>query len=93
MPSGHFYGLNTKLHAVTDAVVRPIKLFLTAGNVRDYIGAQALLASLPAAEWMFADLGYDADWFREELKERNTEPCIPSRRNRKDIIPHGPNIC
>ena len=67
---------------------RPVRLFLTAGNVSDYHGARALLVSLPDAKWMLADRGYDADWFREELIERNIKPCIPSRRNRKEIIPH-----
>lgn len=71
---------------------RPIQLFLTAGNVSDYIGARALLPSLPAADWMLADRGYDADWFREGLKERSIEPCIPSRRNRKDAIQHDTKI-
>jgi hypothetical protein len=28
-------GLNTKLHAVTDAKGRPLKFFMTAGPVRD----------------------------------------------------------
>ena len=74
------------LQRLTDAMGRPIQLFLTAGNVSGYIGARALLPSLPAADWMLADRGYDADWFREGLKERSIEPCIPSRRNRKDIV-------
>ncbi len=86
---GHTKGdLNSKLHAVTDAMGRPVWLFLSAGNVSDYIGARALLASLPAAKWMLADRGYDADWFREGLKERDIEPCFPSRRNRIEVIPH-----
>ncbi|UCD68953.1 MAG: IS5 family transposase [Betaproteobacteria bacterium] len=85
-------GMNSKLHSVTDALGRPITLFLSAGNVSDYIGARALLASLPDAKWMLADRGYDADWFRDGLKERNIEPCILSRRNRKDIIPHDAKI-
>lgn len=80
--------MNFKLHAVSDALGRLIQLFLTAGNVSDYIGARALLPSLPTANWMLADRGYDVDWFREGLKER----CIPSRRHRKDIIPHGTKI-
>ena len=71
---------------------RPIQLFLTAGNVSDYIGARALLALLPSADWMLADRGYDGDWFREGLKERCIKPCIPSRRNRKGIIPHDNKI-
>jgi transposase len=48
-------GLNTKLHAVTDAKGRPLRFFMTAGQVSDYTGAAALLGSLPAAEWLIAD--------------------------------------
>ncbi len=61
-------GLNTKLHAVTDAKGRPLKFFMTAGQVSDHTGAAALLGSLPGAEWLIADRGYDADWFREAFK-------------------------
>jgi len=63
-------------------------MFLSAGNVSDYIGARALLSSLPDAKWLLADRGYDADWFRNALKERDIQPCIPSRKNRKTPIPH-----
>jgi transposase len=42
--------LNTKLHAVSDAKGRPLKFFMTAGEVSDYTGAAVLLGSLPAAE-------------------------------------------
>jgi hypothetical protein len=31
-------GLNTKLHAVTDAKGPPLKFFMTAGKVNDYSG-------------------------------------------------------
>jgi hypothetical protein len=34
---------------------------MTAGQVNDYIGAAALLGNLPAAEWLSADRGYEAD--------------------------------
>jgi len=81
-------GLNSKLHAVTDALGRPIRMFLSAGNLSDYKGALALLSSLPDAKWLLADRGYDADWFRNALKERKINPCIPSRKNRKVTIPH-----
>jgi transposase len=50
-------GLNTKLHAVTDANGRPLKVFMTAGQVSDYTRAAALVGSLPAAEWLIADRG------------------------------------
>lgn len=34
---------------------------MTAGPVSDYTGAAALLDSLPVAQWMLTDRGYDAD--------------------------------
>jgi transposase len=43
-------GMNTKLHAVTDAKGRPISFFMTAGQVSDYTGAAALLDALPKAQ-------------------------------------------
>ena len=79
-------GLNTKLHAVTDARGRPLKFFMTAGQVSDYTGAAALLGSLPAAEWMLADRGYDADWFRDALKDKGIRPCIPGRKSRGKAV-------
>src|SRR5699024_8998786 len=54
-------GMNTKLHAVCDSQGRPLNLFVTAGQVSDYIGARALLGSLPNVEWLLGDRGYDAD--------------------------------
>jgi len=42
-------GMNTKLHAVTDANGRPLSFFITAGQVSDYTGAAALLDELPKA--------------------------------------------
>jgi transposase len=74
--------MNTKLHAVTDAQGRPIRLFVTAGQVSDYIGARALLNSLTNADWLLVDRGYDADWFREALIDKKIVPCIPGRKSR-----------
>ncbi len=71
--------MNTKLHAVTDAIGRPIRFFMTAGEVRDYTGARALVNNLPAAEWLLDDRGYDADWFRDALADKGIVPCIPGR--------------
>jgi transposase len=80
--------MNTKLHAVTDAEGRPLCFFMTAGQVSDYTGAAALLGSLPKAEWLLADRGYDADWFREALKDKGIKPCIPGRKSRGKPITH-----
>jgi transposase len=80
--------LNSKLHAVCDSEGRPRCLFLTAGQVSDFIGARALRSSFPAARALLADRGYDADWLREDLTERGVEACIPPKSNRKIQIPY-----
>ncbi len=78
--------MNTKLHAVTDAKGRPIRFFISAGPVSDYIGAAALLDSLPKADWFLADRGYDADWLREDLEDKGVKACIPGRTSRKKTV-------
>lgn len=75
--------MNTKLHAICDSKGRPLDLFVTAGQVSDYIGARALLKGLPKVEWLLGDRGYDADWFREGLKDKGIRACIPGRKQRK----------
>ena len=59
---------------MTDGKGRPISLFLTAGQTSDYIGARALLSWLSPAKTLLADRGYDADWFRNALIERDIQP-------------------
>jgi transposase len=78
--------MNTKLHAITDTKGRPIRLFITAGQVSDYTGAAALMNGLPEAEWLLADRVYDADWFRETFVDKGTAPCIPRRTSRKKTV-------
>jgi transposase len=63
-------------------------MFLTAGQVSDYTGAAALLGSMPKANALIADKGYDADWFREALARQDITACIPSKSNRNVQIPH-----
>ena len=78
--------MNTRLHAIYDSQGRPIDLFVTAGQVSDDIGARALLSSLPDVDWLLRDHGYDADWFREALKDKGIRACIPGRKQRKKTI-------
>ena len=78
--------MNTKLHAITDTSGRPIRLFITAGQISDYTGAAALMNSLPEADGLFADRGYDTDWFRKILVEKGTTPCIPGRKSRNKTV-------
>ena len=76
------------MHAVTDAEGRPIRFFMSAGQVSDYIGARAMMSSLPVADWLIADRGHDADWFREALKDKGIRACIPGRKQRKTPVKH-----
>ena len=79
-------GMNTKLHAICDSQGRPLNLFVTDGQVSDYIGARALLSSLPDVDWLLGDRGYDADWFRDALKDKGKRPCTPGRKQRKKAV-------
>ncbi|KAJ55760.1 transposase [Actibacterium mucosum KCTC 23349] len=78
--------MNTKLHAICDRQGRPISLFVTAGQVIDNVGARALLSSVPNVDWLRENRGYDADWFREALKDNGIRSCIPGRKQRKTVI-------
>ncbi len=78
--------MNTKLHAICDSQGRPLNLFMTAGQVSGYIGARALLSSLPDVDWLLGDRGCDADWFREALKDKGIRACIPGRKQRKKPV-------
>ena len=77
---------------MTDGKGRPIGMFLSAGQTSDYIGARALLSSLPTARTLLADRGYDAGWFRNALIEQGIQTCIPSRKCRKVAIPHDTGL-
>ena len=61
---------------------------MTAGEVSDYTGAAALLDSRPKAEWLLADRGYDAEWFRDALRDKGIKPCITGRKSRGKPIKH-----
>ena len=49
----------------------------------DHIGARALCDSLPDVDRLLGDRGYDADRFREALKDKAIRACIHKRKQRK----------
>lgn len=65
---------------------RPLDLFVTAGQVSDYIGARALVGSLPKVDRLVGDRGNDSDWFRNALQDKGIRPCIPGRKQRTITI-------
>jgi len=62
-------GLNSRPHAVTDAVGRPVLMFPTAGRISDHTGVRTLVNRLPdGANRPVADRGHDADRFRRSSR-------------------------
>ena len=82
-------GLTTKIHALVDALGRPLCFLLTPGQAADCRQAQALLEGL-SFERLIGDRAYDTDKLRDWLEEHGAEAVIPSKRNRKVPIPHDP---
>jgi transposase len=74
-------GLNCKVTALVDGRGRVLQLGLSPGNAADLNAAKEIV--LPAQVYLVADKGYDSDEFRQEIREKGSEPCIPSRRNRR----------
>ncbi|WP_343898755.1 IS5 family transposase, partial [Methylorubrum aminovorans] len=80
-------GQTTKIHALVDIVGRPAVLRLTPGNASDVKTAPDVLAEAPGRiRRLIADKGYDANWLRKNLRERNTTPIIPGTHSRKRKI-------
>ena len=63
-------------------------MLLSEGQMSDFKGAALMLPLLPKAKELLGDKGYDADWFRQALAERETSACIPPKSNRKIQIPY-----
>ena len=53
-------GLSTKIHALVDALGKPLRFLLTPGQVHDLAGADALLPHMTANR-LIADRAFDAD--------------------------------
>ncbi|NHO33937.1 IS5 family transposase [Acetobacter fallax] len=80
-------GLTTKIHMLADALGRPLRFIITAGQVHDATQASALLEGHNMGA-VIADKAYDSNEFREQIAVMSAEAVIPSKRNRKVFIPH-----
>ena len=72
---------------LTDALGRPLKFIVTAGQVGDVTQAPALLEG-QAGGAVLADKAYDSNALRALIAEIGAEAVIPSNRTRKITIPH-----
>lgn len=58
-------------------------MLLIEGQMSDHKGAATLLPTLPDADVLIGDKGYDSDAFRVALEARKIAHCIPLRKGRK----------
>jgi len=72
---------------LADALGRPLRLIVTAGQVGDVTQAKALLEGWSGAT-VLADKAYDSNALRETIVAMKAEAVIPSNRSRKVVIPH-----
>ena len=75
-------GLNTKIHALCDALGNPLRFKLTAGNISDTGELLGLVEGVACSE-ILADKAYDSNEIVEALNIRGIEVVIPPKINRK----------
>lgn len=72
---------------LADALGRPLRFIVTAGQAGDITQAPALLEG-QAGKAVLADKAYDSNALRTIIADMGAEAVIPSNRSRKIIIPH-----
>ena len=72
---------------LADALGRPLRLIITAGQVGDITQAPALLEGQDG-DAVLADKAYDSNALRAAIAGMSAEAVIPSNRCRKVAVPH-----
>jgi transposase len=72
---------------LADALGRPLRVIVTAGQAGDITQAPALLEGQVAGA-VLADKAYDSNALRATIAAMGATAVIPSNRTRKIIIPH-----
>jgi transposase len=72
---------------LADALGRPLRFVITAGQTGDITQAPALLEG-QVGDALLADKAYDSTALRERIADIGAQVVIPSNRSRKTIIPH-----
>jgi transposase len=73
--------LTTKWHFAVDALGKPLRMILTAGQVADIKCAHNLIENIPYA-CRVADKGYDANALVLSIQATGAQAVIPPRSNR-----------
>jgi len=72
---------------LADALGRPLRFIVTAGQAGDVTQAPALLEGQSAGA-VLADKAYDSNALRAAIAAMGAAAVIPSNRTRKSVIPH-----
>ena len=59
----------------------PIDFIITGGEVHDCKVAPDFVAQLPKSDYTVADRGYDKEGLRELIRQKESMPVIPRKRN------------
>lgn len=84
-------GLTTKVHMLADTFGRPLRFRITPGQASDIASAPDLLEG-QHGKAVLADRAYDGNNVRNRIAGMDAEAVIPSKRNRKIVIPHDASI-
>ena len=57
--------------------------------VSDHKGARLIVEALPSGSTLIADRGYDSNWLREALADKDITSCIPPTKSRKVPIAYN----
>jgi transposase len=74
--------VSTKIHMLADALGRPLRLVISAGQVHDCTQADRLLEDIETTH-VIADKGYNSERVLEKIKELGASPVIPPKFNRR----------
>jgi len=74
---------------LADALGRPVKPLITAGQVHDCTAAIPLLES-QKTKTVLSDKAYYSNELRDYITQLGAQAVIPSKRNRKQPIAHDP---
>jgi len=68
---------------LADALGRPLRFVVTAGQVNDCTQAERLLENVEKTGHVIADKGYDTDRILEKIDDLGASAVIPPKSNRK----------
>ena len=83
-------GLTTKIHALVDALGRPLRLKLTEGQAHDGRSAADMYHTVGPGQTLLADRAYDSDGLRDALAERGATANIRLMPTRKRLPAFDP---